>query len=204
MSAAAAGLLLSDDVAPPSIVQTRNIERSSDSVRPIHRHRSYVVRDDCYLLPTRTSSIPCFALSHEVPLCSASPPSFARQECPSFVTFNTILISLSPSRLRVGSLVVGSAAPSRIALPVFSSSQSEAGACSRALLLPPACRGGVLVLVPWALIRKVWLVDSTGSAPPTPPDIPLTYHSTPGLITVSALPWVWSTPGQEAARASVV
>ena len=96
MPTAAAGLLLSDDVAPPSIVQTRNTERSSDSARPIYRHRSYVVRGNCYLLPTRTNSIPCFALSHEASLCSDSPPSFARQENPFFVTFNMILISLSP------------------------------------------------------------------------------------------------------------
>ena len=67
---------------------------------------------------------------------------------------------------------VGSAAPIRIAPPILRS-RSEFGAHSRALLLPPAFRGGTVlycttVLVPWPLVRKVWLVGSIGSAPPTP------------------------------------
>ena len=35
---------------------------------------------------------------------------------------------------------------------------------------------------------------STGSAPPTTPDMPLTGHSTPGLLNVSSLPRFGSTP----------
>ena len=55
-----------------------------------------------------------------------------------------------------------------------------------------------------ALVQTVWLVDSTGNAPPTPSDVPLVGHSTPGLIIVSSLPLFWSTPGQEAVGAGVV
>ena len=89
---ATAGLLQSDDVTTQSIAHTQDIERSSDSVRSIHRHRSYAVRNN-YDLPSRgTSSIPCFALSHEAPLCSDLSPPFTRQEFPLFCDFFTITL----------------------------------------------------------------------------------------------------------------
>ena len=52
------------------------------------------------------------------------------------------------------------------------------------------------VFVPRPLVRTVWLVDSTGSAPPTTSDMPLAGYSTPGLLTVivSSLPRFGSTP----------
>ena len=76
----------------------------------------------------------------------------------------------------------GSAVPPRVA-PSISRSRSESGVYSRA---PP-------VLMPSPL-KTVWFVDSTGSIPPSTSGIPLTGHSTPGLLTVSSLP-------REAARA---
>ena len=52
-------------------------------MRPIHRHRPYVLRDNCDRPFTRTCSISPFALSQKAPLCSASPPPFAHQHfCP--------------------------------------------------------------------------------------------------------------------------
>ena len=91
------------------------------------------------------------------------------------------------------SLDVDSAVPPRVAPPI-SRLQGESGAHSQAPLLPSAFRGGAPVLVPWPLVRTVWLVDSNDSAPPTPSAMPLADHSTPGLITVSSLPRFGSTP----------
>ena len=77
-----------DDVAPQSIVHTQNIQRPSNSVRPIHRHRPDVVHGNCDLPSSRTCSIPPFALSQAPPLCSTSPPFFARQNFPPLCGFS--------------------------------------------------------------------------------------------------------------------
>ena len=69
------------------------------------------------------------------------------------------------SRLVFWSRDLSSALPPRVAPPIFRS-QSKSSGYSQAPLLPPAFRGGAPVLVPWSLVRTVWLVDSTVSAPP--------------------------------------
>ena len=96
---AAVGLLQSHDDTLQSIVHTQKIERSSDSVGPIYRYCLYVVHGQCDLQSTCTRPIPCFTLTHEAPLCVASPLSLARQSFPHFYDFSTILLSLSRSRV---------------------------------------------------------------------------------------------------------
>ena len=59
---------------------------------------------------------------------------------------------------------------------------------TRTPLLLSAFRSGTPVLLVWPLIQMVWLADSTGSAPPTPSDMPSAGHGTPALLTVTSLP----------------
>ena len=73
----------------------------------------YVVRGNCDLPSTCTCSIPSFALSQEAPLCSASPPPFARQDVPSI--FDFWFYFPFPVSFRD----VGSAVPLRDASPNF-------------------------------------------------------------------------------------
>ena len=84
---AAAGLLQTNDVTFQSVVRTQNTERSSHFVRPIRRHRLYVVRDNCDLPFTCACLIPPSALSQEALLFSASPPPFARQDLSPLCAF---------------------------------------------------------------------------------------------------------------------
>ena len=59
----------------------------SNSVCHVHRHRPDVVRGNCDLPSSRTCSVPPFALSQAAPLCSTSPPAFARQNFPPLCDF---------------------------------------------------------------------------------------------------------------------
>ena len=100
-------LLQTDDVAPQSIVHTKKIGRPSNSVRLIHRYRPYVIRSNGDLPSTCTCSTPRFTLSQEAPLCSASPPPFACQECSPLRDF----ISYPPFPVPVLALYFGFSRP---------------------------------------------------------------------------------------------
>ena len=92
---ATVGILQYDGITPLSILHTTHIQRTSNSVRLIRRHRSYVVLGHCDLPSVRTCPIPCRALSHEAPFCSAPLPPFTRQEFAPLHVISVILISLS-------------------------------------------------------------------------------------------------------------
>ena len=192
---AAAGLLQTDDVAPQSIVHTQNIQRPSNSVHPIHRHR----RTLCVATAiSRSRARARFLLL----LCrrrrlSAQP----RRLCLRAKIF--LLFPFPRSRLVFCSRDVGSAVPPRVAPSIFRL-RGESGAYSEVLLLPLAFRGGTVlycrpVLVSWrwyersdlwiqlAVHRRChWLCRYD--------------HGTPGLLIVSSLTsTVWVHPGREAA-----
>ena len=160
---AAVGPQQSDDVTPQLIVHTQHVQRSSDSMSSIHRHRPHAIRDNYGLSPAHTCSI-------LVALCSmrhrSALPLRFRLHTTNFLLFMTLsvkLIFLSPflplnlvSRRGFSYLY-----------------RSGSGACSRARLLPPAFGGVTPVLGQWLLVQTVWLVDSTENALPTPSDAPL-------------------------------
>ena len=101
------------------------------------------------------------------------------------VTFSIFSLSCPRSCFIFCSHGIGSAVPPRVAPPIFRL-RGESGAYSQAPLLSPAFRGGTPVLVSWPLVRTVWLVNSTGSAPPMPSAMPLCLQHawTPyGLLT---------------------
>ena len=80
----------------------------------------YVVRGNCDLPSTRTCSIPSLSLSQEAPLCSASPPPFARQDVPSIFDFwFHFPFPVSVLAFSFWSRDVGSAVPLRDASPIF-------------------------------------------------------------------------------------
>ena len=130
-------------------------------------------------LSRRTCSIPCFFCHTKRRFAL---PRRLRFRVNNFLFFLWLVPSCnyfpySRSCLLILSCGVGSTVPPRVISPIFRS-RGEPGAQPRSPLLPPAFRGGTPVLVLWRLLRTVWLVDSTGSSPPTPLNAPLAGHIT--------------------------
>ena len=135
---AAVGFLQTDNVAPQSIVHTQNIQRPSNSVRPIYRHRPDVVRGNCDLpSPRMLDSSFCPVVGGASLLYFAAvvcAPNFSKVFLLS-ATFSISLLPYPRSCLVFCSRDVGSAVPTRVAPSTF---------CLRgeSPLLPPAFRGG--------------------------------------------------------------
>ena len=106
------------------------------------------MRGKCDLPSSRTCSIPPFALLQAAPLCSTSPPSFARQFFPKCFSFLR-LFEFPSFPIPVLALYFVLATwvqppPPRVAPSIFRL-RGESGAYSQAPLLPPAFRGGAVL-----------------------------------------------------------